>query len=172
MRLDPITGFPRDDPEHVKKLLQLAKERPWLVGTTITTDYKCYPAAASGLSKASSGGAAWSNSSYSELLPVSTITSTFYIAAFCCMYSNNASVDVSHNVEIDLATGATSSEVVIITIPWVFRIDTAAGHHASPWFVFPEPREVAANTRLSLRVRQSLATTVVTYDGCKIMYHL
>jgi len=135
-----------------------------------TATYKAYPAAAAGISRASSGSTAWSNSAYTQLVPVDTITSTFHIAGITLMYSNNASVDVSHEVELDIATGATSSEVVIMTIPFVFRIDSAVGHHPVIFIPISEPREVAANTRLSVRVRQSLATTTVTYNGIKILY--
>jgi hypothetical protein len=87
------------------------------------------------------------------------------------MYSNNASVDVSHEVELDIATGSAASEVVILTIPFVFRIDSAVGHQPVIFIPIAEPREVAANTRLSVRVRQSLATTSVTYNGIKIFYY-
>ena len=132
--------------------------------------YKAYPAAAAGLSRASSGSTAWSNSAYTELVPVNTITSEFNIAGITLMYSNNAAVDASHEVEIDIATGASSSEVVIITIPFVFRIDSAVGHHPVIFIPLSEPRTVAANTRLSVRVRQSLATTSITYNGIKILY--
>jgi hypothetical protein len=133
--------------------------------------YRAYPAAAVGASLASSGSTAWSNSGYTQLVPVNTITSTFYIAGVTLMYSNNAAVDTSHQVELDIATGAASSEVVIMTIPFVFRIDSAVGHHPVIFLPISEPREVAANTRLSVRVRQSLATTVVTYNGIKIFYY-
>jgi len=135
-----------------------------------TATYLAYPAAAAGISRASSGGAAWSNSAYTQLVPVNTITSTFNIAGVTLMYSNNAAVDTSHEVELDIATGAASSEVVIMTIPFVFRIDSAVGHQPVIHIPIAEPREVAANTRLSVRVRQSLATTSVTYNGIKIMY--
>ena len=135
-----------------------------------TATYKAYPAAAAGISRASSGSTAWSNSAYTELVPVNTITAEYNIAGITLMYSNNPSVDVSHEVEIDIATGASSSEVVIITIPFVFRIDSAVGHQPVIFIPLSEPRTVAANTRLSVRVRQSLATTSVTYNGIKIMY--
>jgi hypothetical protein len=135
-----------------------------------TATYKSYPAAAAGISRTSSGSTAWSNSLYLELVPVNTITSTFYIAGITLQYSNNASVDVSHEVELDIATGAASSEVVIMTIPFVFRIDSAVGHQPVIFIPISEPREVAANTRLSVRVRQSLATTTITYNGIKILY--
>jgi len=136
-----------------------------------TATYKAYPAAAAGISRASSGSTAWSNSAYTELVPVSTISSTFYIAGVTLMYSNNAAVDVSHEVELDIATGSAASEVVILTIPFVFRIDSAVGHQPVIFIPIAEPREVAANTRLSVRVRQSLATTSVTYNGIKIFYY-
>jgi hypothetical protein len=136
-----------------------------------TATYKAYPAAAAGISRTSSGSTAWSNSGYLQLVPINTITSTFYIAGVTLMYSNNAAVDTSHEVELDIATGASSSEVVILTIPFVFRIDSAVGHHPVIFLPIAEPREVAANTRLSVRVRQSLATTVVTYNGIKILYY-
>lgn len=87
------------------------------------------------------------------------------------MYSNNAAVDVSHEVEIDIATGESGSEVVIATVPFVFRIDSAVGHQPVIFLPFSEPLEVAANARLSVRVRQSLATTSVTYNGIKIFYY-
>ena len=135
-----------------------------------TAVYKAYPAAAAGISRASSGSTAWSNSAYTELVPVNTITSTFYIAGITLMYSNNPSVDTTHEVEIDIATGGSGSESVIITVPFSFRIDSAVGHQPVIFIPLPEPREVAANTRLSVRVRQSLATTTVTYNGIKILY--
>jgi len=135
-----------------------------------TATYKAYPAAAAGISRASSGSTAWSNSAYTELVPVSTITSTFYIAGITLMYPNTAAVDTTHEFEIDIATGSAASEVVIMTIPLSYRIDSAVGHHATIFVPFPEPREVAANTRLSVRVRQALATTSITYSGIKIMY--
>jgi hypothetical protein len=136
-----------------------------------TATYKAYPAAAAGISRASSGGAAWSTSAYTELVPVSTITSTFYIAGVSLMYPNTAGVDTTQEVELDIATGSASSEVVIITIPFCYRIDSSVGHHAVIWIPITEPREVAANTRLSVRVRQSLATTSITFNGIKIFYY-
>ena len=135
-----------------------------------TATYRAYPAAAAGISRTSSGGVAWSNSGYLELVPINTITSIFNIAGVTLMYSNNAAVDVTHEVELDIATGAAASEVVIVTVPFSFRIDSAVGHQPVIHIPLSEPREVAANTRLSVRVRQSLATTVVTYNGIKIFY--
>jgi hypothetical protein len=135
-----------------------------------TATYKAYPAAAAGISRASSGSTAWSTSSaYTELVPVNTITSEFNIAGITLMYNFNDTVDTTIEVEIDIATGASSSEVVIITVPFCYRIDSAVGHHPVIFIPISEPRTVAANTRLSVRVRQSV-TTSITYAGIKIMY--
>lgn len=136
-----------------------------------TAVYKSYPSAAAGISRASSGGAAWSNSAYTELVPVNTITSIFYICGVTLMYPNNATVDVTQEVELDIATGSGGAESVILTIPFSYRIDSAVGHQAIIWIPVVNPREVAANTRLSVRVRQSLATTSVTFNGIKIFYY-
>lgn len=136
-----------------------------------TNAYKCYPSAAAGASRASSGSTAWSNSSYTELVPVNTITSEFNIAGVCLNYTNGAAVDVTHEVELDIATGSGGSEVVIMTIPFTMRIDSAVGHQPGVWIPITNPRTIPANTRLSVRVRQSLATTSVTYAGIKIFYY-
>lgn len=134
--------------------------------------YRAYPGLANGISRASSGSTAWSNSAYTELVPVNTITTTFYIAGFTFNYTNNFTVDTTHEVEFDISTGAASSEAVIITLPFAIRIDSAVGHQPCIYLPISEPREVAANTRLSVRVRQSLATTTITYAGIKILYSI
>lgn len=140
---------------------------------TTTNRYLLYPAAASGVSKASSGSTAWSFSTYVELVPVSTITSTFYVVGLCWQHSSPlAAVDTTYEVMIELATGSTSSEVLICQFPGTIRSDTAVGHLPSHLVILPEPKEVAANTRLSFRVAQSLATTVYTYNGVKLLYQM
>lgn len=136
-----------------------------------TAVYKSYPAAAAGISRASSGTSAWSNSAWTEVVPTGSISSTFYIAGVTCMYSNNASVDTSHEVEMDIGTGTAGGEVAIMTIPFVFRIDSAVGHQPVIFLPIVEPRETAGSSRISVRVRQSLATTTVTYNGIKIFYY-
>jgi hypothetical protein len=138
---------------------------------TTTQTYKVYPSAAGGISRASSGGAAWSNSNYTEIVPVNTIASTYYIHGITLIHTNNAvTADTSMGVEVDIATGAGGAEVVIITFPYVYRIDSAVAHYPVIYLTLPVPKQVAANTRLSVRVRQSLATTSVTYEQIKLMY--
>lgn len=140
---------------------------------TTTNRYLAYPAAAAGISRASSGGAAWSYSGYTEVVPVNTITSTFYLAGMTWMtHTPAAAADVTYEVLFELATGAVSSEVLIAQIPWSFRADTLVGYVPSYFVVLPEPKEIAANTRLSIRVAQSLATTSQTYSGIKVWYQI
>jgi hypothetical protein len=139
---------------------------------TTTNRYLSYPALATGISKASSGSTAWSLSTWTEVVPVSTITSTFYIAGICWGTDATAAVDTTHGVIIELGTGTGGSEVMILQVPSVFRIDSAVGHMPSFFVIFPEPKQVAANERISVRVAQSLATTVVTYAGINILYQI
>jgi hypothetical protein len=140
---------------------------------TTTNRYLTYPAAAAGISRASSGGAAWSYSAYTELVPVSTITSTFYIAALTwCWHTPVAAADTTYEAILEVATGASSSEVMILQVGSSYRGDTAAGYVPQAMVHFPEPKQVAANTRLSVRVAQSLATTSQTYSGIKIIYQM
>jgi hypothetical protein len=140
---------------------------------TTTNRYLSYPAAAAGISRASSGGAAWSFSAYTEVVPASTITSTFYIAGLTwAWHTPLAAVDTTYEWIIELATGAAASEVLIIQVPASVRNDTAVGFAPSAYVIFPEPKEVAANTRISVRVAYSLLTTSNTLSGIKILYQM
>ena len=155
----------------VKRQLDLAHKFPGLKGTTTTNRYLAHPAAAAGISRASSGGAAWSFSAYTELVAASAITATYYVAGFTWVFHTPiAAVDTTYEVLFEIATVAAASEVLIIQVPCSVRADTAVGFTPSNFVVLPEPKEVAANTRLSIRVAQSLATTSQTYTGIKIMY--
>lgn len=140
---------------------------------TTTNRYLSYPAAAAGISRASSGGVAWSYSAYTEVVPVSTITSTFYIAGLTwAWHTPLAAVDTTYEWIIELATGGAGSETMIIQVPSSVRNDTAVGFPSSNMVIFPEPKEVAANTRISVRVAYSLATTSNTLTGIKILYQM
>lgn len=140
---------------------------------TTTNRYLSYPAAAAGISRASSGGAAWSFSAYTEVVPVNTITSTYYIAGLTwCWHTPVAAADTTYQWIIELATGAAASEVLIIQVPASIRSDTSVGYVPSNMVIFPEPKEVAANTRISVRVAYSLATTSNTLTGIKILYQI
>lgn len=140
---------------------------------TTTNRYLSYPAAAAGISRASSGGAAWSFSGYTEVVPVNTITSTFYLAGLTwAWHTPVAAADTTYEWIIELATGAAASEVLIVQVPCSVRADTLAGYTPSNFVVFPEPKLIAANTRISVRVAYSLATTSNTLTGIKIMYQI
>lgn len=140
---------------------------------TTTNRYLSYPAAAAGISRASSGGVAWSFSAWTEIVPASTITSTFYIAGLVwAWHTPLAAVDTTYSWLIELGTGAAAAETTIIQVPSNVRNDTAVGFVPSAQVIFPEPKEVAANTRVSVRVAYSLATTSNTLSGIKILYEM
>ena len=140
---------------------------------TTTRRYLSYPAAAAGISRASSGSTAWSFSAYTEVVPASTITSTFYIAGASWMYHTPAAAaDTTYEVLFDLATGSGGAEVLALQWGGSFRGDTLVGYVPEGRVIFPEPKEIAANTRLSLRIAQSLATTSNTITGFKLIYSI
>lgn len=138
---------------------------------TTTNRYLSYPAAAAGISRASSGSTAWSFSAWTEVVPASTITATFYIAGLTwAWHTPLAATDTTYEWIIELGTGSAGSESTIIQVPSSVRNDTAVGFTPSNFVTFPEPKEVAANTRIAVRVAYSLATTSNTLSGIKIMY--
>lgn len=155
-----------------RELLRRAKERPGLQATTTTNRYLSYPAAAAGISKASSGSTAWSYSTYIEVVPVSTITATFYIAAVVFQPPAATAAALTNEYLIEIATGAAASEVLVVQIPYTVRNVTAAGYIPPAWVALPEPKQIAANTRLSMRFAYSVATTAVTINGFKIVYQI
>lgn len=138
---------------------------------TTTNRYLSYPAAAAGISRASSGGVAWSFSAYTQVVPVNTITSTYYIAGLTwAWHTPVAVVDTTYEWIIELATGLAAAEVLVIQIPCSVRADTLVGYVPSNYVIFPEPKLIAANTRISVRVAYSLATTSNTLTGIKLLY--
>lgn len=140
---------------------------------TTTKRYLSYPAAADGISRASSGSTAWSYSAYTEIVPVNTITSTFYLAGLTwCWHTPVDRTDTTYEWIIELATGLAGSETLIAQIPCSIRGDTLVGYVPSNFIIFPEPKEIAANTRISVRVAYSLETKINTLTGIKILYQI
>jgi hypothetical protein len=140
---------------------------------TTTDRYLSYPAAAAGISKATSGGASWSYSTYVELVPASTITSNFYIAGLSwCWHTPMGAVDTTYQFIIEIATGADTAEVLLIQFPTSVRADALAGYVPLGFVTFSEMKYVPANTRLSLRLAYSAATAVQTLEGIKLFYKM
>jgi hypothetical protein len=136
-----------------------------------TNRYLSYPAAAAGISRASSGSTAWSFSAYTEIVPVNTITATYYLAGLTFMWHTPVALaDTTYEWIIEIATGLAAAEVLIAQIPCSIRGDTLVGYVPSQTIILPEPKTIAANTRLSVRVAYSLATTSNTLSGIKILY--
>lgn len=137
---------------------------------TTTNRYLSFPAAAVGISRASSGGAAWSFSAYTVVAATNAITTQFYIAG--CMFAPPAATATATTNEyiIELASGATGSEVTAIQFPYTVRNVTAVGYIPPGIVTFPEPKQFAANTQISVRFAYSVLTTSVTINGIKILY--
>lgn len=138
-----------------------------------TNRYLSYPGAIGGISRASSGGTAWSFSAYTELVPANTITATHYLSGLTwAWHSPLALPDVTYEWIIELAIGAAGSEVLIVQVPASVRADTLVGYLPSNYVLFPDPKQIAANTRISVRVAYSLATTSNTLTAIKILYQI
>lgn len=137
------------------------------MGST-TNRYLSYPAAAAGISLVSPT-TAWSFGSYVELVPLNGITVDFYICGFVWLTFPTYTVDTTVETIFEIATGAVASEVLAVQFPSTWRIDSAAGHMPLPQIILPEPKLIAANTRLSARVANS-GTVAATYAGFKLLY--
>lgn len=152
-----------------RDLLARAREHPGLQATTTTNRYLCAPAAAAGISRATSG-AAWTNSAYTEIIAANAITTTFYIAGVTWMWwTPLAAVDTTYEIELALGVGGAGAEVEKIVIPSSVRNDTAVGMMPSNFVMLPEPHQVAANSRVAVRVRYGTAAAV-TLTGIKVWY--
>lgn len=141
--------------------------------STTTNRYLAYPAAAAGISRASSGGAAWSFSAYTEIVPVNTITSDFYLAGLTwAWHTPIAAADTTYEWILEIAKDTTGTPVLLAQIPCSIRGDTLVGYVPSNLVILPEPKLILANTQLGVRVAYSLATTSNTLSGIKIFYQI
>lgn len=134
---------------------------------TTTANYKVYPSGASGIVRSFRRG--WITGLYTELVPANTITSAFRICAITIMLQSNAH-DVYGQAEMDIAVGASGSEVVVATVPMVHYRDSSSGHQPDYYITFNDPIEVGANARVAIRGRSNIPSADPTYDQIKIMY--
>lgn len=140
--------------------------------STTTNKYYAHPAAAAGISRASSGGVAWSYSAYTEVVPANAITVAYNLSGLTwAWHTPIAAADVTYEWIIEIASGAAAAEVLVAQFASSIRGDTLVGYVPSNVVILPEPVALAANTRLSVRVAYSLATTSNTLTGIKILYH-
>jgi hypothetical protein len=137
--------------------------------TTTTNRYLSYPAAAAGITRASSG-TGWTVSAWTELVPANTITATFYICGITWQWwTPPVAADTTYEILLELGTGSGGSEVLIIQAPASMRGDTLVGYLPMNMIIFPEPKQVAANTRVAVRLNYSVSASV-TVSAIKILY--
>jgi hypothetical protein len=125
------------------------------------------PDTAAGATPASAA-AAWTAGAYVDVLPAGW---DFDIALSGIEFEEPPAPALTTTYEalIEVATGAAGSETVIAQIPWTFRNVTAVGYFRQDpanLVSFAEPIEVAAGTRVAVRVRDS-HTAALTYTGVK-----
>jgi hypothetical protein len=136
---------------------------------TTTLRYLSYPALAVGISR-TSGAGAFTLSTYTELVPVNTITSQFYIAGISLMPPPASATATTNEHIIEVASGLAAAEVMLCQLPYNVRNVSAVGYIPHVAIYLPEPKEVAANTRLSVRTACSVAS--LTTNGIKLLYQM
>ena len=138
--------------------------------STTTDRYLSYPALAAGASLALAATGAWNRSAYVQVVPASTITADCYIAGITwCWPTALAGNDTTYDFVIELASGSAGSEVLFAQIPVTVRRDTNVGYIATNNYMFPEPKFLAANTRLAVTGSYS-AAAALTLAGVKVIY--
>jgi hypothetical protein len=134
---------------------------------TTTNKYYAYPALANGITVTS--GTSWANGSWTQIVPASTITTTFYITGLTWSFIGATATATTYEFLFELATGAAASEVSIIQVPASLRNITASGYLPTNLVMFPEPVQVSANTRISCRISNG-STTAYAIPAVKIFY--
>lgn len=147
---------------------------------TTTLRYLSYPADASGVTV--TGGTAMlyglddryvemAVGNYTQVVPASTITSDCYVAGVSYTLSTPVpSAFSTYSFNLQLGTGTSGSEVVFAEIPCSLLYASAAGYLSSYITMLPEPKLLAANTRLAARVGWSRST--LNISGLKIIYQI
>lgn len=102
--------------------------------------YSVYPTLATG-TLLTSNVAAWTKGNYAQVVPASTISTTFYITGVV-LFGLTANTEY----EVDIATGAAASESVVATV--FHKTDNANLAHEC---LFPVPIKVSSNARISAR---------------------
>lgn len=138
---------------------------------TTTNRYLSYPAAANGITATSGSVIAYTFGSWTQLVPASTITSTFYIAGFTWGWVSAATTVTTFEFIFEIGTGAAASEVTIIQLPSSLRNQSNVGYLPSNFITLPEPVQVAANTRIAVRLANS-SISIVALPAIKILYQI
>jgi hypothetical protein len=135
-----------------------------------TLRHLAYPALATGTTLTSTAVAWTWPASYTEIVPVNIITSTFYIAGLSVALTTNATLDTRLYTNFSLAKGTAGSETEIIQFPSAYYNDSSIGTQEGFQFTLPEAVEVAANTRIAGRVAhgESAAQSYVV----KVVYEI
>jgi len=134
---------------------------------TTTNKYYAYPVLANGITVTS--GTSWANGAWTQVVPASTITSTFYITGLTWCFIAATATATTYEFLFELGTGAAASEVSIIQVPVSLRNITNVGYTPTNLVIFPEPVQVSANTRISCRLSNS-STTAYAIPAVKIFY--
>ena len=140
-----------------------------------TYQFLTTPSTATGLTPAS-GSTAWTFGSWVEVIN-STGTDILLTGLTFQMQTSPAVADTTYEQLFEIGTGASSSEVTKVQIPYSYRADsiTSANNGLGYWHIRPvtfylsEPFYVTAGTRVAVRVTDDIASAI-TYGGVKLLY--
>jgi hypothetical protein len=131
-------------------------------------DIVAYPGAASGLTLTSTT-AAWGTQTWTEL--TAGISTDLYIIGINYHPTLIPTTGTTIEMLMEIGTGAASSEVVKLQIPYSYKSFTAVSFYlmTTQSIFLPEPFFVPAFTRIAARFYDS-HTAAVTYQQVKVRY--
>jgi len=135
-----------------------------------TRDIEAMPAGAVAGVSVSSGTTAWAYGSWVVIVASGAITEDFEILALLIGHGWTQALDTLHQLVAQIGVGEAGAETPVITLPLLYYIDSAAGHARSTIIsaIILTPRRVQANSRISIRVADSIAAAVA-YAGVKLI---
>lgn len=138
---------------------------------TTTRRYLSYPALAAGATYSYvSIGSFWGNGTWTTIVPANTITSTFYIAGLSWQFATPAANNTTYELLFDIGINS----VVGIQFPVIYGNRSNVGYFPANFVTFPEPKEVAANTLINLRISSGSNFPISSggVTGIKLFYQI
>jgi hypothetical protein len=133
---------------------------------TTTDRYLVYPNL--GIAGAiTSSTAAWTYGGTTGIVNASVITADFWVCGFCAVMPLPPAVNTTYAVSIALYYGA--STTLFAELPWVWRMNTSAGHMGIIYIPLVEPFFVPANSKIDAAAKDS-HTASLNYSSGQLHY--
>ena len=125
----------------------------------------------SGIALTSGSGSAWAVSTYVQM--TAGLSIPIAIIGFSYIIEGNAGAGTNLGSLLELAIGASGSEMIKIQMPSTVRTQSVAGynHQAIYEVKLPEPYLIPISTRIAIRGSVSDATGGISFGNVKIYYY-